>query len=167
MNTLVANRTAKDVMTHEVLAAQADWPLDRLAEFLIENDFSGAPVVDDVGALVGVVSLVDLVRHESLPETVPWTRSLADYYRHDEYKFNLENQYADEELALLRVDGDTTVRVGDVMSRRIYSVDPDTPVQAIADMMVRGRIHRVLVTCGDRVEGVVTTLDLLEVLRDE
>ncbi|MEX0822044.1 MAG: CBS domain-containing protein [Rhodothermales bacterium] len=166
MTTIAANLTANDIMTTEVVPAKADWPLDRLAEFLIENDFSGAPVVDDDGALVGVVSLVDLVRHDSLPETVPWTRTLADYFRHDEYKFNLENQYADEELAMLRVDGDTTVTVADIMNRDIYSVDPETPIQVVADMMAGGQIHRVLVTCAGEVVGVVTTLDLLQILRE-
>ncbi len=166
MNTLVANRTAKDIMTREVIPAKVDWPLHRLAEFLIENDFSGVPVVDDEGGLVGVVSLVDLVRHDSLPETVPWSRTLADYFRHDEYKFNLENQYSEDELATLRVDGDTTVTVGDIMSRDIYSVEPETPVQKVADLMVGGQIHRVLVSSGGHVKGVVSTLDLLKVIRD-
>ena len=38
------NLTVSDVMNSEVLAAEADWPLDKLAEFLVDNNISGAPV---------------------------------------------------------------------------------------------------------------------------
>lgn len=164
MNTLTATRTAKDVMTRDVQFALADWPLDRLAEFLTENGFSGAPVVDETGALVGVVSLSDLVQHESLPDSVPWTRSLTDYFRHDDSMFDLANQYGEEELELFRVEGDTMVTVGDIMTRVTFSVDPDTPIHTLAEMMVGGQIHRLLVTRGDRLEGVISSLDLLKVL---
>ena len=58
--------TAKDVMTREVLAVGADWPLERLADFPVENSISGAPVTSEDGRLLGVVSVTDIVRHTSL-----------------------------------------------------------------------------------------------------
>jgi CBS domain-containing protein len=36
----------------------------------------------------------------------------------------------------------------------------------MADTMVGGSVHRLIVTDGDRVVGIVTTLDLLRGLRD-
>src|ERR1700709_831290 len=52
--------TAADVMNPRVLAASADWTLPELADFLVEHEISGAPVVDAAGRLVGVVSVTGI-----------------------------------------------------------------------------------------------------------
>ncbi len=152
---------AKDVMTRAVLVAKADWPLDRLAEFLIENGISGAPVTDEERTLFGVVSLTDLVRHDSLPVREPTSHALHDYYR-----YTLAQQYAQEELASFRVEGDATVTVQDIMTPTIYNVDEGTSVQRVAEIMTQGQIHRLFVTRDGKVEGIITTLDMLKVIRD-
>ena len=152
---------AKDVMTRAVLVAKADWPLDRLAEFLIENGISGAPVTDEERTLFGVVSLTDLVRHDSLPVREPTSQALPDYYR-----YTLAQQYAQEELASFRVEGDATVTVQDIMTPTIYNVDEGTSVQRVAEIMTQGQIHRLFVTRDGKVEGIITTLDMLKVIRD-
>ena len=57
--------TAKDVMTTGVLCVHPDWPVEQLADFLVENAISGAPVTNADGELVGVVSLTDVARSDS------------------------------------------------------------------------------------------------------
>src|ERR1700709_1866626 len=52
--------TAADVMNPRVLAASADWTLPELADFLVEHEISGAPVVDATGRLLGVASVTDI-----------------------------------------------------------------------------------------------------------
>jgi len=54
--------TASDLMNPEVLAVRDNMTLPELASFLTENEFSGAPVRDRDGNLVGVVSMADLTR---------------------------------------------------------------------------------------------------------
>ncbi|MFQ5568850.1 MAG: CBS domain-containing protein [Rhodothermales bacterium] len=152
--------TAIDVMTRNVLTAQADWPITRLAEFLIENDISGAPVTSEEGRLIGVVSLTDIVRHDSLPEKEPPAHTTPDYYRP-----SLERHYAPEEMVSFRIDGEAGVKVRDIMTSMIFKVGEDTPVQQVADTMIRGRIHRVFVTRGGLVVGIITALGLLDVIR--
>jgi CBS domain-containing protein len=46
-------------------------------------------------------------------------------------------------------------------------VSETATVGEVADVMINGRIHRVIVTRDDRVVGIVTTLDLLRALRDQ
>ena len=154
------DRTAKDVMTPHVLRAQADWPIERLAEFFIENDISGAPVISEYGTLIGVVSLTDIVRHDSLHQ-----RQLNGERPHPFYLPVLENQYAQEELETFRVEDGSEATVREIMTPMIFQVDGDTPVSEVADKMIRGRIHRVFVTENDRVVGIITALGLLDVLR--
>ena len=74
--------TAKDVMTREVLEAKAEWSLQSLAEFFIENSISGAPVTSESGKLVGVVSLTDIIRHDTLLEKGSQSYGTHEYYLH-------------------------------------------------------------------------------------
>lgn len=52
---------AKDVMTGNVIAVPDYFDLRDLGKLLMDNNISGAPVVDRDKNLVGVVSLTDLV----------------------------------------------------------------------------------------------------------
>jgi CBS domain-containing protein len=61
--------------------------------------------------------------------------------------------------------GDTATEVvRDIMTPAAYTVPHDTPVADVARTMVTGRVHRLLVTKGGHVAGIVTTLDLLKAL---
>jgi CBS domain-containing protein len=153
---------AKDVMTREVLAVGADWPLDRLTNFLVENSISGVPVTSEEGRLLGVVSVTDIVRHTSLPGKEPHSHEPHEYYLHP----SGESRYRHDEIAELRIDGESTVTVRDIMTPAIFNVKEDTPLKIVADTMIRGRIHRLLVTRGDKVTGIIAALDLLKVIRD-
>ena len=72
--------TAKDIMNTEILLAQADWSLDRLAEFFTDNYISGAPVISQDEELVGVVSLTDIVRYTSFHTQETQQDDVHDYY---------------------------------------------------------------------------------------
>jgi CBS domain-containing protein len=149
--------SAKDLMTTDVKTVGADWPTDRVAQFLIDHDISGAPVVDD-GKLVGVISLTDLARHNSSAGGSVSERPTA-YYRHE-----LEGQYSEEDLDNLHItEGDETT-AEDVMTPQVYDVNEHTSVQQVAQVMHRGGIHRVFVTQNGEIRGIITALDMLKVV---
>ena len=52
--------TAGDLMNPRILAVPFDMPIQDLAAFLLDHEITGAPVKDEEGLLIGVVSLVDL-----------------------------------------------------------------------------------------------------------
>ena len=150
--------SAKDLMTADVLTVEADWPLDRVAQFLVDHEISGAPVVDG-GTLVGVISLTDLARHDSSAGEAAERPSA--YYRHE-----LEGEYSEEDIASLhfREGGDTTA--ADVMTPQVYDVSLHTSVQQVAQAMQRGGIHRVFVTEDGTLRGIITALDMLKVVSE-
>jgi len=152
--------SAKDLMTPDVKTVGADWPLDRVAEFLIDHDISGAPVVDE-GTLVGVISLTDLARHSGAQGASEGEERPAAYYRRE-----LEHRYAEEEVDQLRMVGAETT-AEDVMTPQVYDVSEHTSVKQVAQVMHRGQIHRVFVTADGDVRGVITTLDMLKVIAEE
>ncbi len=149
--------SAKDLMTTDVETVEADWPVHRVAEFLIDHDISGAPVVRE-GELVGVVSLTDVARHNSTAGQ-PASERPANFYRNE-----LESTYAEEDLNNLRVsEGDDTT-AEHVMTPQIYDVNEHTSVQQVAQVMERGGIRRVFVTEQGEVRGVITARDMVKVV---
>ena len=59
--------TARDVMSRTVLAVRDDLTLEQVAGLLADNEISGAPVEDDEGSLLGVVSVTDVNRSSAEP----------------------------------------------------------------------------------------------------
>ena len=151
--------TVSQVMQRDVLAVNADWSLDTLAGFLVDNSISGAPVTADDGELIGVVSLTDIVRQSSMPDSDTGNT-------HDVYLYALERRMGQEELRSFHTEHESPVLVRDIMTPMIFEVGEDTTVQEVADTMLRGGIHRVFVTRGKKLAGIVTALDMLKVIRD-
>lgn len=152
---------AKDIMTNDVMKVRAEWSLQRLAEFFFEMSISGAPVINEKGELAGVVSSTDLISNGTIPENDPQSRGPHEYYLQ-----GLERQYAQVEISSFSIGGEPLTTVGDIMTRTIYQVSEDTPVQLIADKMIRNRIHRIIVTNKEKVVGIISSADMLQVIRD-
>ena len=51
------------------------------------------------------------------------------------------------------------------MTPAAYCVDEGLPVQDVADVMIRARLHRLLVTKEGKLSGILSALDLLHLVR--
>jgi CBS domain-containing protein len=78
-----------------------------------------------------------------------------------------ESPYVQEEIASLRIATEMVFTVRDIMTPMIFDVAEDTTLREAADAMIRGHIHRILVTRDQKVRGIVTALDMLKVIRDQ
>ena len=148
---------AKDIMNTDVLTVKDDMTLPELADFLVEHEISGAPVVDSSGNLVGVVSLTDIAESASREEFGP-DPLYGDFFRHA-WEFRLER----DEMNRLHIENDS-VHVCEIMTPTVYTVPEDTLISDIARTMIAGRIHRLLVTRDNKVVGIITTLDMLRTI---
>ncbi len=153
------NKTAADVMTREVATVDPDWPIDRLMEFLSDRSISGAPVVAADGEPIGVVSLTDIARNGVASE-----RATADI---DTYGLeSLERRVAREEVGRFHVDAEAQTTVRDIMTPVVFAVEESASVQEVAAMMTTGRIHRVFVKRDGKLTGIISSMDLLPIIRD-
>lgn len=153
--------TAKEIMNPHVISVPAEWTIEELAQFLVDKAISGAPVKNDAGKLVGVVSLTDIVRHDSLTEIDLHADAPHDYYMH-----GWEEKLSPEDLTSFHVEEKSQAFVRDIMTPMLFKVDESTSLKEIADTMLGGRIHRLFVTRGGAVVGIITTMDMLKVIRD-
>lgn len=152
--------TAKDIMTTSVLVATAEMTVQELAELLTENMISGAPVVDQSERLVGVVSLGDIARSERRRAMIIWDRLDSDFYLR-----GWEDEANPEELNGLHVEAAGDLLVQDIMTPLLYQVPESMPLPDLVDTMIEGRIHRLIVVREGRVQGIISTLDLLKAIR--
>lgn len=148
--------TAADVMNPNVLLVQEDMTLDELANFLVDNEISGAPVEDDAGRLVGVVSVTDVAQAVAADRS---PGSNPDFYVREWGGVLTRDSVRDLGA------GSAELRVRDIMTPTVYSVDEQTGIPEVAETLIKSHIHRLLVTRGgERVVGILTSSDLLGLL---
>lgn len=145
---------ARDIMRTDVITIDQSAPLSEVERILVENRISGAPVTDETGAIVGVVSLRDLIeRYAEDPDARP---------RRGRGWFHLDSDELDEEeveSSDIPEEAEETAR--DVMTAEVYAVPEDAGLRDIARTMHEHHIHRVLVESDGMYVGLLTTMDLL------
>ena len=153
--------TAADLMNPEVLTVHETMTVRELARFLTDNQITGAPVENAGGKLIGVVSVVDIAGVASDAGNVRTDRSSPDFYVR-----GWEDKITPEEIRDFRVDNED-LQVGEIMTPTVFSVGEDATVAEIASVMLRGHLHRLLVTRDERPVGIVSTSDLLGLMVEE
>ena len=161
MTTTLRKINARDLMNPEVLTVDKDLSVRELAAFLLDNQISGAPVADEDGKLVGVVSMTDIAAAASRDAGVATDRRNPSFYLRD-----LDETYSEEDVRRFHIE-EPDRSVEDIMTPTVYSVDVDDTVSTLAALMLDGHLHRVLVTEADRPVGIISTSDLLGLLVDE
>ena len=151
-------RHAKDLMSADIMTVADEMKTDDLARYLIEHEISGAPVVDNQGHLIGVVSMTDIGRSVAEPIEIESSRS-SDFYRNDAADVTLEGGGQ-------RFVEDRSATVRDVMTPVIHQVPVTASVADVARIMVEQHVHRLVVTQGRDPVGIITSMDLLKMVAD-
>lgn len=136
MNRLLTTQ-AKDVMIKRVIAVPPKMSLKELSTLFIENQISGAPVVDEERRLVGFVSQTDLV----------------------------ELELHSEDFLESRME-ETGGFVQDIMVLEVKSLPETATLALVLDTMCTEHLHRVIIIDEQQqVSGIITTMDVLCYLR--
>ncbi|GAB6908229.1 CBS domain containing membrane protein [Desulfosarcina cetonica] len=59
---LISKIKVSEIMTREVITVHQDWSIEEAADLMLHHKISGAPVIDDDGAIVGVITQSDMFR---------------------------------------------------------------------------------------------------------
>ncbi|MFO0828267.1 MAG: CBS domain-containing protein [Phycisphaerales bacterium] len=146
-------RLAKEIMTPEPVCIELGMSIRDVARIFDENEISGAPVVDEEGRLVGVVSRTDLVRRYASGDVDPDPKMLIELFATED----------DEDESGPMPEG--LVAVTDFMTRGPVTATPSTTLHTVAKRMVDARVHRVIVVDQGRFPvGIITSLDLVKAL---
>lgn len=124
-------------MTLDPVSVRPDARLDEVASALAARNISAVPVIDARGRALGVVSRRDLLRVGEIEPATATTRA----------RWRLPDRTAAE-----------------VMNPEIVAVASSTSVKEAAALMLDQRIHRVFVDKDRRLEGVLTTRDVMRAI---
>jgi CBS domain-containing protein len=152
---------AGEIMSRTLVCASPEQDLAQLDEILIEQRIGGVPVVDD-GKLVGVVSRSDVARVQVLMNSLDGL--VTDRLRWMSQADGFEHSERPEFKAFRSSIGG--LKVKDVMHHEVVTCTPDERIVAVAEMMVRQHIHRVIVVDGQRPVGVISSLDLARLIAE-
>lgn len=141
---------AADVMVSSVISVSADATVQEVADVLLKNRISGVPVIGSEGELVGVVSEGDLMRR---PE--------AGTLRRPSWWLTLLGSKEEQAFDYIKSH---SRKVADVMTQRVVTASPDTPVAEIATLLEKHGIKRVPIVKDGKVVGIVSRANLLQAL---
>lgn len=147
---------ARDIMTPEVITVTPQTSVLDLARLLAGHKINGAPVVDEQGRLVGVVTqsnLIDRAKKFELPHVI--TILDAHFYleRPSTFKKNLEKLLGNQ--------------VADIMTAPPVTITPEMAVDEIASIMARRKIHTLPVLEGGKLIGIIGKIDIIRALAQE
>ncbi len=140
-------RAVRNLMSRDVMTVPPDASYKDVVRALFERDVHAAPVVDDDGTLLGIVSASDLTCHEEQPAT--WARMLAREAREH-----------------VRKARGRTAR--DLTTSPARTTDADATVRRALREMSDAHIGQLVVMDGGRLVGMLTRRDVLRAfLRDD
>lgn len=144
---LPSHLTVRDLMTPDVLAAHPDQSLGDVARLMIEKDVRAIPVVDDGGALMGMVTHRELLRY-LIPDYLQKTKS-------GEFRAPTKTQ-------LQRGSADPrALPVKDVMARAVLCLSEEQTLSDVANLMNNKDVDRFPVVREGVVVGFLTRADLI------
>ena len=121
-----------ELMQKDVKTVHLEDAVNNAVVSLTDSHISALAVVDGMGRMVGVISSTDILTSEA------------------------EAQDAVEREALFE-----QMMVRDIMTPRPLTVAPETDVRQAAQQMLYADIHRLFVTSGDQVVGVISSTDIV------
>lgn len=144
---------ARDIMQRDVRTVGPDANVQEVAQILADAAYSGLPVVDDDGNLLGVVTEADLLvraKRLNLPTVLPFIGGVI--LLEPPTRFEEELRKA------------TGALVSEVMTRDVVTVTEETPIHELATMMIEKKVNRLPVVDGRRLVGIVTRDDLIRAI---
>lgn len=144
---------ARDVMISPAITVTPSASVRDVAKIFLEQRISAVPVVDDQGRLVGIVSEGDLMHR-----TEAGTERKRSWW--------LQGLTGDETLAAEYVKAHAR-KVADVMTRRVITASPESPLHEIASVLESNSIKRVPIVKDGQVVGIVSRANLIQAVASD
>jgi len=137
----------RDIMQMRVITVPLSATYEEAARLLSVYNISGVPVLDENGAVIGVVSEKDLFRI--------MYPSYRNFYTHPESFVDLEVR--EQEIVAWR-----NKPITDIMTTNIRNVHPDDPALKAGSIMLAHNVHRLPVIEEEKLVGIVSRRDIFK-----
>ncbi len=148
----LTHATAEDLMSANPVSLYHGASIQEAIALLTDRGFGAAPVIDDAGRPVGVLSRSDIlvhereqVRHATLTTSEDWEEK--------------PRRICHEGFSVEVVD---PTRVRDIMTPVVFTVGLHTPAVKVVEQMLNLKVHQLFVVDADlALVGVISSLDVL------
>ena len=148
------SKTAKDIMTTDVIVAKTDDSIANVATLLIKEKIGGLPVVDENNKVVGIISETDIMQKETDIESPRVLNFFQGLIFLDDIK-KLEDDM--KKVAAYKVE--------DLMSKDIITVNENDSFDYVANVMIKKSINRVPVVDKENfLKGIICRYDIIKAM---
>ena len=144
----------QDVMSKDVVTVHTDDSIEKCAHILFEKEFSGLPVIDDDGKVLGMITEGDLIRRAARIKAPGYLEILGGLV----YLGN-PNKFVEE------IKKAMSYKAGDMMSEKLFSISPEKTIEEAATIMFRENIKRLpVVDWNNKLVGIISRRDIMRAI---
>ena len=153
--TLAAD-TAADLMSANPISLERDASVHEAVALMTDRNFDSAPVIDENGRPIGVVTVTDVLVHD---------REYARYLKTGDVTARSDakvHQSLPDDFSIEIVD---RTRVDEIMTPAVFTVSADTPAPVAVRKMLELKVHHLFVADRDgTLVGVISSCDVIRCL---
>lgn len=143
----------KELMTTKIITVRPEATIEQVADVLHQYRFTGVPVVDEKGRLLGVIMERDFITADSklyLPTYVKMLKDL-DFVQNDKKHLSKEAQ------SLINATA------ADVMNSNIVTASPEDTIEHLSELFATKRVNPIpVVDAAFKLVGVISRSDLIK-----
>ena len=147
--TLIGDK-AESIMSTDVVTVHPKDTLHQVSKKLADNNTSGAPVVDDINRIVGIISEHDIVSYLSTFK---------------DKELEIVDSADLPHLAHIYLQA-SALPVEEIMTTEIITAKPDTKIEILARLMTENNINRIPIVVKGELLGMVSRIDILRNIGD-
>jgi CBS domain-containing membrane protein len=141
MSVMIKDTSIASIMTKNVITLNVTDTLTKAEGLFKKHNIRHIPVVNG-NVILGILSYTDLLRI-----------SYADA--------------VDEDEQIVDVTVYNMFSIEQVMAKNLVTVNPDTPIKEVAEILASKEFHAIPIVEGDLLVGIVTTTDLIKYLIEQ
>ena len=151
--------SVNNAMSKEVICVKVSGSVKDAWLALMNADISGAPVLDDSGTLVGILSMTDIFRE--IMERFDKARSLRHATSSSSDASAADKEEVRDLSLVIRAIAESTV--GSVLPKdqKVITLAPEDSLERALHLIAEHNINRLPVVHGNQVVGIVTRQDII------
>jgi CBS domain-containing protein len=152
----LAARTAEELMSDNPVSLREDATIPEAVALMTDRGYSAAPVIDEAGHPVGVISRTDILVHDREQSRHAQPVDEEELHRQRSRREGFSVEIAD------------STRVRDIMTPTVFTVSTTTSAADVVKRMVELKVHQLFVVDeDDALVGVISALDVVRRLTPE